>query len=106
LNKALYGLKQSGRQWNITIDKFLKKYNFKPLKSEPCIYIFQENNKTQGLIGLYVDDMIIAGEKPIVSNIILQIKKDFKMSNCSPANYILGIKIQKENFTYTISQPQ
>ena len=42
--------------------------------------------------------MIIAGEKQIVSNIILQIKKDFKISNCSPANYILGIKIQKENF--------
>jgi len=104
LNKALYGLKQSGRQWNKTIDRFLRKNNFKPLKAEPCIYVYKENNKAKCLIGLYVDDMVIAGEKTIISNIILQIKKEFKISNCGPINYILGIKIQKSNFTYTISQ--
>ena len=104
LNKALYGLKQSGRQWNKTIDKFLRKNNFKPLKSEPCIYIYRENKKTKCIIGLYVDDMVICGENSIISNIILIIKEKFKISNCEKINYILGIKIVQENFTYTISQ--
>ena len=104
LNKALYGLKQSGRQWNLTIDKFLKKQNFKPLKAEQCIYIYKENKKTRCIVGLYVDDMIITGEKPVIENIILQIKKEFKISNCGPIEYILGIKIDKIGYKYFISQ--
>ena len=75
MNKALYGLKQSGRQWNKTIDSFLRKNNFKPLKSEPCIYLFRENKTTKCIIGLYDNDMVIAGEKAIISNIIMKIKK-------------------------------
>ena len=48
--------------------------------------------------------MVICGENSIISNIILIIKEKFKISNCEKINYILGIKIVQENFTYTISQ--
>ena len=51
-----------------------------------------------------MDDMIIAGEKPVINNIVLQIRKEFKISNFGPISHILGIKIEKSNFTYTISQ--
>ena len=48
--------------------------------------------------------MIIAGEDKIITNIIKKIKNKFKVSNCGPVEYILGIKVEKENNKYTISQ--
>lgn len=59
LMKSLYGLKQGPRQWNITIDNFLKTYGFHQLQSDHCIYVKNENNEFT-IIALYVDDMIIA----------------------------------------------
>jgi len=104
LNKALYGLKQSGRQWNKTITKFLIKQGFKQILSEKCIFKYSIKNKTKCIIGLYVDDMIIAGEDKIITDIIKKIKNKFKVSNCGPVEYILGIKVEKENNKYIISQ--
>ena len=104
LNKAVYGLKQSGRRWNQTITKFLNKNGFKQIKSEKCIFKYSKNNKTKCIIGLYVDDMIITGEDKEIQNIITKIKEKFKISNCGPAEFILGIKIEKQKNKYIISQ--
>jgi len=104
LNKALYGLKQSGRQWNITITNFLIKNGFDQLISEKCIFKKIRNRKLVCLIGLYVDDMIITGEKHEINNIINIIQNKYKISKAEPINYILGIKVEKENNNYIISQ--
>ena len=52
MNKALYGLKQSGRQWNITITKFLVNNGYHQLISEKCIFKRIIKNKLLGIIGL------------------------------------------------------
>jgi hypothetical protein len=104
LNKALYGLKQSGRQWYNTIRKFLIKNEFIQIKSEQCIFKFTKNNITKCIIGLYVDDMVIAGENEYIKQIINKIKSKFKISKCDPIEYILGIEVKKENNSYIISQ--
>ena len=38
IRRALYGLKQAGRQWNKRLDQELKRLNFKPLRTDPCLY--------------------------------------------------------------------
>jgi len=48
--------------------------------------------------------MAIAGLVKEINNIINKIKQKFKISKCEPINYILGIKIEKNNFNYSISQ--
>jgi len=104
LNKALYGLRQSGRQWNITITDFLIEKGYKQLTSEKCIFGKFKNNRLTSIIGLYVDDMVITGEKEEIKNIIKKIKNNFKISKAEPINYILGIKVEKEDNKYYISQ--
>ena len=105
LKKALYGLKQSGRQWNQTITIFLQSMGFIQLSTEKCIFKKILNNKLLCIIGLYVDDMIITGERGEVFNIIEKIKIRFKISKCGEIDNILGIKVElNKNFTYSISQ--
>jgi len=53
-----------------------------------------------------VDDLLITGIKYCINKIIKRIKKNFKVSKCSEADYILGINIEKENSSYVISQIQ
>ena len=104
LNKALYGLKQSGRQWYITISSFLINQGFKQLTSEKCLFKRIVNNKLVCLIGLYVDDMVITGEIKEIKCIINKIKNNFKISKSGPIDFILGIKVENNNFNYKISQ--
>lgn len=104
LNKALYCFKQSGRQWNETITSFLISIGFKQLISEQCIFKKIHNNIVTCIIGLYVDDMIITGTKTEIHKTINLIKNRFKISNCGPINYLLGIKVEKQDFKYSISQ--
>ena len=64
LQKSLYGVKQAPRQWDITIDTFLKHYKFIQLQSDKCIYM-KCMQRNVIIIGLYVDDMIIASKNKI-----------------------------------------
>jgi len=104
LNKALYKLKQSGRQWNITITKFLVNNSDHQLISEKCIFKRIFKNKLLGIVGLYVDNMVITAVDKEIKRIDNIIKNNFKVSKVEPINYILGIKIDKEDNKYYISQ--
>ena len=51
--------------------------------------------------------MVIAGEIKYIKDIILKIKKkkkNFKLSNRGPIEYILGIKVEEQNNRYIITQ--
>ena len=98
LRKALYGLKQSGRQWNIHFTNFLKNNGFIQLISEPCIFVKKEGERAVCIIGVYVDDLLITGIQYHINKTIKNIKKNFKVSKCNEAGYILGINIEKKKY--------
>ena len=104
LNRALYGLKQSGIQWNETITSFFKGIGFQQLISESCIFKKNMHGKASCIIGIYVDDMIITGKSIEISKTIRTIKNKFKISKCEHINYLLGIKVENNNFRYSVSQ--
>jgi len=104
LNKALYGLKQSGRQWNKTITKFLTENKFHQSTTDPCVFFKKQKEELTCIIGLYVDDMLIIGENFEIVRIVSRIKDNFKVSKCGFADFILGIKIERENNDIYISQ--
>jgi len=110
LRKALYGLKQSGHQWNIHFTNLLKNNGYIQLTTEPCIFVKKKKKKEEGkavcITDIYVDDILITGIKYHINKTIKKIKKNFKVSKLSEADYILGINIEKEYSNYLISQTQ
>ena len=57
-----------------------------------------------------MDDLLITGIKSKINKInklyIKKRKKKFKISKCNKVDYLLGIKIEKNNFNYIILQTQ
>lgn len=105
LKKSLYGLKQSGRQWYRKLDEALQKLGLKPIQSDPCIY-FKKEKKETTIIGIYVDDLIIASNASSMDNLKSMLKREFEMKDLGPINYCLGIEFKQnlKNNTITMSQ--
>ena len=57
LQQSLYELKQAAREWYLLCSAELEKMGFEPLPSEPCVF---RNRDTGVLVGIYVDDLVIA----------------------------------------------
>ena len=60
LKQSLYGLKQSPRCWNSTLDAHLKGMGYVQSTNDPFINTSSGGEST--IIGVYVDDFLIAGE--------------------------------------------
>jgi len=63
LNLALYGTKQAGRLWGIKLDKQLKEMGAVRPKVDPCLSEWCHPVHGRVFILVYVDDLIVAGEK-------------------------------------------
>ena len=61
LRKNLDGLKQSGRNWYLTIKTFLNQLGFAPAIQDECLFIKKGENGIEGLVCLWVDDMVTLG---------------------------------------------
>jgi hypothetical protein len=96
LNKCLYGTKQAPRYWNSTIDKFFKEFGLQATKCDPCLYYYVQR-KIIFLVGLYVDDLIIAGN---CLKTIMKLKQGlsdrFHMKDLGELSYLLGMEIKRE----------
>ena len=104
LKKSIYGLKQSPRCWNTALDSHLKKMGFTQSKSEPCIYM---SRKDTIYIGVYVDDMILAGKD---ENKLKMIKEElsarFNIKDLGKLSYFLGISIVQKQNEIWMGQPE
>jgi len=106
LDKVYYSnnINKSGRKWNETITSFFKGIGFQQLISESCTFKKNMHGKVSRIIGIYVDDMIITGKSIEISKTIRTIKNKFKILKCEHINYLLGIKVENNNFRYSVSQ--
>ena len=104
LLKGLYGLKQGGKLWYDAIRAHLLSLGFKPLQSDPCIYVRQEAKGEKTYIALYVDDLLIAGTSKWVANAKAMIANKFKIVDLGVAKYCLGIEITHTDKEIQISQ--
>jgi len=57
LRKALYGLKQAGREWNITLDSFVRSLHFTRCVSDACVYVRRSRTGRLIILSVYVDDI-------------------------------------------------
>lgn len=58
---------QSPRNWFYTLNQSLHDIGFRPLKSDPCLYI-DENEVDFVMLTLHVDDLLLLGAKTLLFN--------------------------------------
>ena len=105
LNRSLYGLKQSPRCWNEKFVNLLKKFNFKNINSDKCVFMGVVQ-KCVVYLALYVDDGLIVSESMnAISEVLENLKSQFKIT-FGAADDFVGMEIQRnrERRTIKISQ--
>ena len=93
---SIYGLKQASRTRNIRFDQAITLYGFKKSSDEPCVYKRIQGTKVVFLV-LYVDDILLIGNDiEVLSSVKGRLQKQFDMKDLGEANYILGIKLLRD----------
>jgi len=108
LNLALYGTKQAGRLWGIKLDKELKEMGAVRSKVDPCLYEWHHPVHGCIFILLYVDDLIVAGEKLAgVDAVKRSVSAKFEVRDMGEAKDLNSMKVMSNRAakTLTLSNP-
>ena len=101
LKHSIYGLKQPPRCWNATLERQLRHMGFIQLTRDPCIYRASEGEAF--IIGVYVDDIILAGKSEKKMAYIKKALSDkFEMKDLGELHYFLGTKVIQDHKKVTI----
>ena len=95
IHKALYGLKSSGLRWSQRLHDIMLQLGFKPCIADLCAWLREVKNKYE-YIAIYVDDLLIASDKP--QQIVQHLKEKFKLKIKSdgPLEYHLGCDYKRD----------
>ncbi|KAG8486045.1 hypothetical protein CXB51_019337 [Gossypium anomalum] len=105
LKKALYGLKQAPRAWYSRIDSYLIGLGFERSLSEPTLYVKKENGKTQLIVSVYVDDLLVTeGDQAMLANFKTKMHQMFEMSDLGRMTYFLGMEVTQSQAGFFLSQ--
>jgi hypothetical protein len=95
LKKSLYGLKQSPRMWYQKFDTYMLGLGFTRSKEDHCVYFKLIGDHLIYLV-LYVDDMLLIGNKEIIQDVKTQVASKFDMKDLDASNFILGKEIKRD----------
>ncbi|UYV75442.1 hypothetical protein LAZ67_13000282, partial [Cordylochernes scorpioides] len=106
LEKSLYGLTQSGKCWNKKINEILYQLGMIRTKCDPCVFKHQRG-EGYAILGLYVDDLIIAGTTALYWILNVTIVDDYSnftfvipiTNKSQTAEYITNLIKQEERQT-------
>lgn len=102
LKKAIYGLKQSSRIFNDKINDFFINLGFTRSKAEPCLYTMGKGHQ-QIVIGVYVDDIVIAGADMDRVNWVKKcLSGEYPMKDIGPLKTILGMEVTRKGNTLSL----
>jgi hypothetical protein len=94
LTQSLYGLKQAARDWYNLCSAKLRIMGYAPIPSDPCVFRHKE---TDVLIGLYVDDLLIASRSTEnIQQFKVKLREQFKIKDLGEIRRILGIRITRD----------
>lgn len=106
LRKAIYGLKQAPRQWFEKINHALSEIGLQMNHADNGLY-YGVVNGSKIILGLYVDDMIIAGgSMAAISEVKGKLADTFEMKDMGPISTFLNIDVDynREKRTVRLSQ--
>ena len=106
VKKSLYGLKQSPKNLFSMIDVELAVIGFRPLKSDPFVYVYEDETGFV-VLTLYVDDILFfSASKPLLNKLKKELMNWFEMSDIGDVSRILDMNVtrDREKGTITINQ--
>lgn len=103
LNKSLYGLKQSPRCWYKQLMEFFTSINFQPSNADPCVFI-SSDPEWKCVVYVHVDGLCIMGEN--TARFKSLITQRFEMEDIGECQYFLGMELDRNLVTKTISLSQ
>ena len=99
---ALYGLKNSPMLWSESLKKVLLNLDFKQADNDPCLF-YKISDKIYILVGIIVDDLIIASRTRQEADELLQaVGKVYEVKNLGKPQYVIGIHIDHDEKARTI----
>ena len=105
LQKSLYGLKQSPRGWNEKFVGFLRKFNFKNIESDKCVFVGVVQNYKVYLL-LYVDDgLVICKNQDTIDCVLNYLKSNFQITTDEASEFV-GMEIKRDRLNRTIKISQ
>jgi hypothetical protein len=104
LGVPMYGLKQSGKAWYDDIYSKLRKLGFTRTESDWSVFVSTDGSI---IIGLYVDDMVIAGRSIDAIKALKQaLTKEYPLKDMGEITGCLGIRITRNRALRTIQLDQ
>ena len=89
--KGLYGLKQAGCEWYATLHDFLVHLGFHQTHADHSMFVFKQGSLIV-IIPVYIDNKLLTrNDQSTLNSIQNAISTRFKVSDLSPASWILGI---------------
>ena len=93
LIKTLYGLKQAGREWNLELNRKLRKWGYICLRSDSCMYMWHDDDDFI-IIAVWIDDMLIfATTDQLKSKAIADVENEWEITNIGIPTKIIGIEL-------------
>jgi len=108
LNLVLYGTKQAGRLWGIKLNEVLEQMGATRYTVDPCLYEWHHPVHGRVFILMYVDDLIVAGERFAgVEAIKSGFAAKFEVRDMGEVEDFIGMKVMRDKKTkkLTLSNP-
>eukprot|EP00253_Pinus_taeda_P026207 PITA_26207 len=103
LKRALYGLKQEPRDWYTKIDNYLTGLGFTKSEADPNLYHIVVEGKLL-IIVLYVDDLILTGDKKLIKSCKEDFAREFEMEDLGLMHYFLSMEVWQGDGELFVSQ--
>jgi hypothetical protein len=107
LIKSLYGLKQAAKCWNVKFNEIMCSNGFRRCPSEQCIYLKSSGKDFNTIVGVHVDDLIIAA--PCTEDIQKTksiIKSFVNIKELGELHFLLGVKITRSRVNQSLKIDQ
>jgi hypothetical protein len=109
LKKSLYGTKQASRMWQLKLRSKLIEMGFSNSPHDPCLFSRRTDSGSIILIGVYVDDIVLAHNERDLDWFIKTFTgpKGFNAKHVGPLSWFLGMEVdQAPDYTIKINQTQ
>lgn len=104
LHKSIYGLKQAALMWYGEISNHLISFGFNKLESESCMFVMTRN-KEFAIIGLFIDDGIVAStNQNLLNEIISHLRIKYEIKTCENVNRFIGLQLEFQSDQIRIHQ--
>ena len=106
LLRALYGTKQASCLWQDTLKKWLLSYGLVQSVSDPCIFTLKRDGCKLVIVGVYVDDLVVAHDSStpkVFNDFINAFTKQFNAKHEGRLRWFLGMAVDQSDDCKRIS---